>query len=263
MAALPGGVISAITKSGGNSFHGDVHYYYFGNALNAGAPKRLVMDPTDLLTVTYQQDYKFPLSNHEAGYSLGGPLSRISCISLVRHHLDSSRRTRISSLRTSRPSTFIRTSSSGRRTTKFRTIRLRNCASTQRSCGLRTARQGIFPAFTGYANSSTSSASSVLANQNRGTFSPQSNYNADINWTVTPTTLVQVRGARFWDNYKALGVLDQSAVEWGNSSQNITSFAVPANLQQPHQYIQHSSRAKHGVRSRDSHNGSGSTLAIT
>ena len=49
---------------------------------------------------------------------------------------------------------------------------------------------------------------------------------------MTPTTLVQVRGARFWDNYKALGVLDQSAVEWGNSSQNITAFAVPANLQQ-------------------------------
>ena len=63
-----GGVISAITKSGGNNFHGDIHYYYFGNALNAGATKRLFMDPIRSATVTYQQDYKFPLNNHEAGY---------------------------------------------------------------------------------------------------------------------------------------------------------------------------------------------------
>ena len=36
-----GGVISAITKSGGNAFHGDIHYYYSGNALSAGPVLRL------------------------------------------------------------------------------------------------------------------------------------------------------------------------------------------------------------------------------
>ena len=30
-----GGVISAITKSGGNAFHGDIHYYLGGNSLSA------------------------------------------------------------------------------------------------------------------------------------------------------------------------------------------------------------------------------------
>ncbi len=33
-----GGVISAVTKSGGNAFHGDVHYYLSGNKLNAPRP---------------------------------------------------------------------------------------------------------------------------------------------------------------------------------------------------------------------------------
>ena len=139
-----GGVISAITKSGGNNFHGDVHYYYFGNALNAGAPKRLVMDPTDLLTVTYQQDYKFPLSNHEAGYSLGGPFikNKLYFFSSASPRFQQANAT--SSLLTSKPSTSIRISSSGRRTTKFRMIRSRNCASTRRSLDPDSAA-GHFP----------------------------------------------------------------------------------------------------------------------
>jgi hypothetical protein len=47
-----GGVISAITRSGGNNFHGDIHYYYFGNKIAAGPVKRLFMDPVDIKTVT-------------------------------------------------------------------------------------------------------------------------------------------------------------------------------------------------------------------
>ena len=42
-----GGVISAVTKSGGNMFTGEAHYYYIGNALSAGPVKRLVLDPVD------------------------------------------------------------------------------------------------------------------------------------------------------------------------------------------------------------------------
>jgi hypothetical protein len=48
-----GGVISAISKSGGNSFHGDVHYYLSGNKLNAGPNKRLLLSPTDQITTNY------------------------------------------------------------------------------------------------------------------------------------------------------------------------------------------------------------------
>ena len=41
-----GGVISAVTKSGGNVFRGEGHYYYEGSALAVGPVKRLVLDPT-------------------------------------------------------------------------------------------------------------------------------------------------------------------------------------------------------------------------
>ena len=38
-----GGVISAVTKSGGNTFRGEGHYYYSGSGLSAGPVKRFVL----------------------------------------------------------------------------------------------------------------------------------------------------------------------------------------------------------------------------
>ena len=67
-----GGVISAITRSGGNAFHGDVHYYFSGSTLNAGPPQRMLMDPSNLQTITTHSGYEQPPNQHEIGYSLGG-----------------------------------------------------------------------------------------------------------------------------------------------------------------------------------------------
>ena len=55
---------------------------------------------------------------------------------------------------------------------------------------------------TGYGNYSTSTVDSLRPNQVRGTFSPQSNYSGNVDFTINNTTLFSVRGARFWDNYK-------------------------------------------------------------
>jgi hypothetical protein len=71
-----GGVISAVTKSGGNRFTGESHYYYIGNALSAGPVKRLVLDPTNLTTVGYFQDEKPANNQSEFGGSIGGPIVR-------------------------------------------------------------------------------------------------------------------------------------------------------------------------------------------
>ena len=40
-----GGVISAVTKSGGNIFTGEGHYYFDGSTLSAGPVNRLVLNP--------------------------------------------------------------------------------------------------------------------------------------------------------------------------------------------------------------------------
>ncbi len=46
-----GGVISAVTKSGGNRLPGEGHYYFSGSALSAWPVKRLVLSPVDDRTV--------------------------------------------------------------------------------------------------------------------------------------------------------------------------------------------------------------------
>ena len=62
-----GGVISAVTKSGGNIFNGETHYYFGGSSLNAGPVRRLVLDPADEKTVGYVQDQKQPALHHQFG----------------------------------------------------------------------------------------------------------------------------------------------------------------------------------------------------
>jgi hypothetical protein len=71
-----GGVISAVTKSGGNTFRGEGHYYYIGSGLSAGPVNRLVLSPVDERTVAYIQDDEQTDNRHEIGGSLGGPIVR-------------------------------------------------------------------------------------------------------------------------------------------------------------------------------------------
>ncbi len=71
-----GGVISAVTKSGGNIFTGEGHYYFDGSPLSAGPVKRLVLSPIDDKTVQYVQDEKQSDIRHEFGGSIGGPIVR-------------------------------------------------------------------------------------------------------------------------------------------------------------------------------------------
>ncbi len=69
-----GGVISAVTKSGGNITTGEAHYYFDGSALAAAPVKRLVLSPIDDKSVQYFQDKESPEHRNEFGGSIGGPI---------------------------------------------------------------------------------------------------------------------------------------------------------------------------------------------
>lgn len=69
-----GGVISVITKSGANQFHGDFGSYYSANSLNGKVRPTLRLNPTNTTIaeyVTYPDD---DLTRWEPGGTLGGPL---------------------------------------------------------------------------------------------------------------------------------------------------------------------------------------------
>jgi hypothetical protein len=228
-----GGVISAITRSGGNDFHGDIHYYFSGSALNAGPPKRLLMDASDLTTVSYVQDWKNPSKTHEIGYALGGRFIRnkLFFFSAASPQYNKRRDYRLMSgdaipqmVTLKSDTTFMQA---------YNKVSFTPFSRLTGSFGWLWSpshQEGILPAQSNYGNQSTSTAASLLVNQGRGYFAPQSTYSGNIDISMTPTTLLQLRGAYFWDNYKALGIPNVSAVEWGNSSQNITSFQVPGDL---------------------------------
>ncbi len=71
-----GGVISAVTRSGGQIFDGEIHYYAGGSSLRTRPPMRLALDPFSEKDVTYVQDEKQPESHHEVGGAFGGPVTR-------------------------------------------------------------------------------------------------------------------------------------------------------------------------------------------
>jgi hypothetical protein len=75
-AGALGGVISAVTRSGGQIFHGEVGYYFSGSSLRAGPSKRLALDPFSEKSVNYVQDRKQPEFHHEGGGTFGGPITR-------------------------------------------------------------------------------------------------------------------------------------------------------------------------------------------
>ena len=68
-----GGVISAVTKSGGKRSTAKP-YYYFGNGFGAGPVPRLVLSPLDDTTVIHLQDTKQVNNANEPGGSIGGPI---------------------------------------------------------------------------------------------------------------------------------------------------------------------------------------------
>lgn len=226
-----GGVISAITKSGGNDFHGDIHYYFWGSALNAGPVKRLLMDPVDLKTVTYQQDYKNPNKWHEAGYSFGGPFikNRLYFFSAASPQINNRSNTYITA--DNQTITLTRDQKFWQAYNKVSWDIFPNLRANAAFLWTPSSSDGALPGFNSYGNRTTNTYASMLPNQNRGTFSPQSNYNTSIDYTATPTTLVQLRFSRFWDNYKALGVPNVSAIEWGTPSIDLP-FSIPSNIQQ-------------------------------
>ena len=213
-----GGVISAITKSGGNSFHGDVHYYFLGSGIAAGPVQRLLMDPVNLITTGYVQDNKQKNTTHEIGYSLGGYFikNRLYFFSAASPRFQSVDRkyltsdNQVSSLH--QDQTFWQ---SYNKVSFDITNKLRFNAGFYWSP---FHGQGALPAYSVYGNQTTSNVAALQANAVRGYFNPQTNYNADLTYTVTPTTLINLRFGRNYDNYKALGVPDKSAIVWGTPS---------------------------------------------
>jgi hypothetical protein len=229
-----GGVISAISKSGGNAFHGDIHYYLSGNMLSAGPVKRLLQSPTDQITVNYWQDEKQKRDSHELGYTLGGYLvkNRLYFFSAAspRWNRDSND---YKFSNGKEPTTINRKSLNNMLFEKVSYDITKNLRGNAFWLWTPTSSTGRLGGYNGECpNCSTASLAASEVNRNIGYFAPQSNYGSDLTWMATPTTLFSIKAGRFWDNYKDVGLPNITPVAYSTSASALP-FEIPVALRQP------------------------------
>jgi hypothetical protein len=228
-----GGVISAITKSGGNAFHGDVHYYFTSNKLSAAPVQRLLLDPSNETTTSYVQDKKQKNDQHEPGYSLGGYFLKDKLWFFSAGSPGFVRRSNDYLFSSGKePATFTQDQTIWTVFNKLSWDATKRIRTNFTYLWSPTRSSGSLPAYNYQPNSVTSSLASNLPNKSVGFSAPQSNYTGTVDIVLTPTSLLSIRGARFWDDYKTTGIPGTSAVVYQTSATNLP-FDIPAALRQP------------------------------
>ena len=214
-----GGVVSAVTKSGGNQYRGETHYYFTGASTSAGPVQRLVLDPLDDRTVRYVQDVEQPNDRHEIGGSLGGPIVRDKLFffgSWAPRYVRRSNEylfTRSETDTIEQKQTF---NSAFGKVNYDPTNRLRTSFSV---LWTPTTSEGSLAAYDdSLANSISSSKASNQAQKTRGFDVPQTSYAGTLDFTLNNSSLLSVRGGYFDDNYKDTGVPTFSSVSYQTSA---------------------------------------------
>ena len=223
-----GGVISAVTKSGGNTFRGSLFEHYSASWLrsNNGFAKRLVIDPVAQNTAYFVQDDDQEFSRNEFGGTIGGPIMRdhLFFFGSLSPRIESLTRNYHLSTGEVVPLTRDRTTQS-----YFGKVTYSPLSRLQLNLsGLYTPdkAEGSAVAFDGaQANETTSDRTGIAGRQALGYEIPQWNMAYTGDYTATDKTLVSVRGGYMKDNYFDTGVDTAQTFEYATSA-----FSLPANL---------------------------------
>ena len=227
-----GGVISAVTKSGGNRFTGEAHYYYSGNGISASPVPRLQLSPLDDTTVLNLQEDKQKNNRNEVGGSIGGPIVKDRLFFFGSISPRFVRRTNnylfsngtepgsISQKQTLTQAFGKVTYSRGRIQANGSVL-----GTPVRSEGFPTAYNGTGPQFV------SSSLAGNAGNTTRGFQQDQFNVSGNVDVFLSRASSLSFRGGVFSDKYADTGVPTTTSVSWNTSS--IGLAGIPANLQLP------------------------------
>jgi hypothetical protein len=231
-----GGVITAITKSGGNSFHGEIHWYNYGSNLSAGPTKRLQTDPVGELATEYFLDSKTKDHNNEFGGSLSGPLLRDKLYFFT--SITPNWRRQEANIKFSDGSSNF--------TSKRNSIDMFNKLSWDPINRIRTnfswlyttqKRTGLIPSFQGYcADCNSNPVANYDSYRTQGWYLPKNSYTGTLDITLTNRSLLSLRGGYFWDNFKDNNPPSKHQTRYNVSGIGLP-FAIPAALQQPNNYF--------------------------
>jgi hypothetical protein len=226
-----GGVISAVTKSGGNTFRGEGHYYYIGSSLASGPVKRLVLSPVDDLTVSYVQDAEQADNRHEVGGSVGGPIVRDKLFFFGSYSPRFVRRSNEyafnNGTETAAPVDQKQTVTSAYGKVSYASRRLNAyfgaLFTPTDSEGTLLAYNGLGPQYT------STSAAAYEPNRTRGFEINQRNLTGNADITLTNATFFSVKGGSFYDNYNDTGVPSTTPYRYRTSTAGIPG--IPPSLQ--------------------------------
>ena len=227
-----GGVVSAVTKSGGNTLRGEAHYYYEGSKISAGPVPRLVLSPADDKTVNYAQDGKQPDNRNELGGSLGGPLvrDRLFFFGSVSPRLIGRTDSYLFSNGT-QPGNIAQTQTLMQAFGKvsYASSRVNAYGSVLHTP---TVSVGTLPAYnSSMADGISSSQAGNAANLDRGFRTTQTSLTGNVDITLSSASFLTVRGGYFYDNYEDTGIPATTSVAYQTSS--VGFAAIPAALQGP------------------------------
>jgi carboxypeptidase family protein/TonB-dependent receptor-like protein len=230
-----GGVISAVTKSGGNLFTGEGHYYYLGSGLSASPVKRLVLSPVDDKTVYTVQDEKMPDHRNEVGGSLGGPIvhdklfffgSYSPRFATKTNQYKFSGGTDPGEIQRDQTITNLygKVSYGGRRVNAY-----------FGALWTPTTSKGTLPAYNGIdAQFLSASKASNQVNLVRGYEVDQRNFTGNADIVLTNTTFLSMKVGHFHDDYKDTGVPLTTSWRYTNPCQGSvcpSGWAGPTNTQ--------------------------------
>jgi hypothetical protein len=225
-----GGVISAVTKSGSNTFRGEGHYYYLGSLLGVRPVPRLVLSPIDERTVGYFQDPKQPDHQHEIGGSLGGPIVRGrlfffgSLSPRIRH--------RSADYRFNNglePGTLNNTQTMMNAYGKVSLSSPRVTAAVG-TLWTPTYSTGRLPAYNGFGPEFQSSTlASNEPNRKHGFVTDQRNVSGTVDINLTDTMTLSVKTGYFRDDYRDRGASSTTSIRYRTTS--IGLAGVPAEFQ--------------------------------
>lgn len=231
-----GGVISAVTKSGGNEFHGEAHWYNYGSNLNAGPTKRLLTNPADDITTTYFQDSKFKDHNNEFGGSLGGPLLRNKLYFYT--SITPNWRRQESTIKFSdRPDVFKSDRNSISMFNKLSWDPINRIRTNFSWLYTTQKRTGLIPTFTGYcADCNLNPSANFESFRQQGWYLPKSSYTGTTDITLSSSSLLSFRGGYFWDNFKDRNTPTKHQTRYNVSGVGLP-FEIPEALRRPNGYF--------------------------
>ncbi len=227
--ATTGGVVNAVTRSGGNDFHGQVGTYFNSNDTQAGPRPTLRLNPLDTTqnSIEYFRNTQDPFRTLGPVFSLGGRIVRNKAWFFAGWSPTFSRTRRVTTLfddPTKTPKEWETKSRRDYLTTKVDYAPLQKLRGFVSYLYSPTRTNGNLPAQDGTSRSNTPWTQ-------LGSRSPAANYNWSATWTPLNKMVVNYHGGYVYTNTKSYGVPNNIYYQFLNSSINLAG--VPSNLQAP------------------------------